>query len=115
MDSQLRKALVEKARPLVAQARRALMAHLAPLAEKCAALLDECGSENEFRLRCAASNEDPEEKFRPYGQYAAFANGYDRLGLRTDSFRLSDWWSFEKVPGANKPDPWLRNTCDRLK
>jgi len=107
MDSRLRS--------LVVQARRVLMERLAPLARQCAALLDECSSEDEFRLRCAAANEDPEEVFKPYARYAAFANGYDRLGLGTDGFGLSDWWAFEKIPGAVKPDPWLRNTCDRLK
>lgn len=96
-------------------ARRALMSRIERSARRCAALLDECGSESEFRLKCAAKNLDPEKTFKPYGQYVALACAMDALGLSTDRFKLSDWWAFEKIPGANKPDPWLSNTCDRLR
>lgn len=100
------KNIVRELRPLMRQAESALRSHIRPLAEKTAALLDECSSEDEFRLRCAAANEDPEEVFRPYAQYVALAQGMTRLGIRTE-FRLSDWWAFEQIPGAAKPDPWL--------
>lgn len=83
-----------------------MLSQIRPLAKKIAALLDECGSEDEFRLRCAAANEDPEEAFRPYGQYVALASGMTGMGIST-KFRLSDWWAFEKIQGAVKPDPWL--------
>ena len=100
------KNIVRELRPLAKQAEAALKAHIRPLAAKTAALLDECSSEDEFRLRCAAANEDPEEKFKPYGQYVALARGMTQLGIHTE-FRLSDWWAFERTPGASKPDPWL--------
>ena len=77
-------------------------------------LLDECGSEDEFRLRCAAANEDPEDVFRPYGQYVALASGMTEMGI-SRKFRLSDWWAFEKIPGAVKPDPRLTGLTDRLR
>lgn len=97
---------VRELRPLVELVKSALLSHIQPLAAKTAALLDECSSEDEFRLRCAAANEDPEEVFRPYAQYVALARGMAQLGIHTE-FRLSDWWAFEKIPGASKPDPWL--------
>lgn len=100
------KNIVRELRPLTELAKSALKAHIRPLAEKTAALLDECSSEDEFRLRCAAANEDPEKVFRPYAQYVALARGMARLGIHTE-FRLSDWWAFERTPGASKPDPWL--------
>ena len=76
-------------------------------ANKCAELLDSCGSESEFRLRCLAAGKNPEEVFRPYGEAVAAFRGYLDLGLPIPEFRLSDWWAFEKIPGANKPDPWM--------
>jgi len=100
------KNVVKELRPLTELARAALRSHIRPLAEKTAALLDACGSEDEFRLRCAAANEDPEEVFKPYGQYVALARGMTEMGIAA-KFGLSDWWAFEKIPGAVKPDPWL--------
>jgi len=75
--------------------------------ERCAELLDACASENEFRLRCHAAGKDPEAVFRPYGEAVAKCTGYMSLGLPVPEFRLSDWWAFEKIPGAKKPDPWM--------
>ena len=95
-------------------AKSVLLANIRPLAKKTAALLDECGSEDEFRLRCAAANEDPEEAFRPYGQYVALASGMTEMGI-SRKFRLSDWLAFEKIPGTVKPDPWLAGLTDRLR
>ena len=95
-------------------AKSALRSHIRPLAEKTAALLDECGSEDEFRLKCAARNEDPEEVFRPYAQYVALARGMTEMGISV-KFGLSDWWAFEKIPGASKPDPWLTGWVDHLR
>ena len=96
------------------QTLSALLEKIRPLAAKAAALLDECGSENEFRLRCAAANEDPEDVFRPYGLYVALASGMIAMGIPM-KFGLSDWWAFEKIPGAVKPDPWLTRLTDRLR
>lgn len=96
------------------QAESALLSRIRPLAAETAALLDECSSEDEFRLRCAAANEDPEEKFRPYAQYVALARGMTKMGISV-KFRLSDWWAFEKIPGAPKPDPWLTGWVDSLR
>ena len=95
-------------------AKSVLLANIRPLAKKTAALLDECGSEDEFRLRCSAANEDPEEAFRPYGQYVALASGMTEMGI-SRKFGLSDWWAFEKIPGAVKPDPWRTGLTDRLR
>ena len=95
-------------------AKSVLLANIRPLAKKTAALLDECGSEGEFRLRCAAVNEDPEEAFRPYWQYVALASGMTGMGIPV-KFGLSDWRAFEKIPGAVKPDPWLTGLTDRLR
>ena len=95
-------------------AKSVLLANIRPLAKKTAALLDECGSEDEFRLRCSAANEDPEEAFKPYGQYVALASGMTEMGI-SRKFGLSDWWAFEKIPGAVKPDPWLTRLTDRLR
>ena len=92
----------------------ALLETIRPLAKKTAALLDECGSEDEFRLRCAAANEDPEDVFRPYGQYVALASGMTAMGISM-KFGLSDWWAFEKIPDAVKPDPWLTGMASRLR
>ena len=92
----------------------ALLETIRPLAKKTAALLDECGSEDEFRLRCAAANEDPEDVFRPYGQYVALTRGMTELGIAM-RFKLSDWWAFEKIPGAVKPDPWLTGLAYSLR
>jgi len=100
------KNVVKELRPLAELAKSALRSHIRPLAAETAALLDECSSEDEFRLRCAAANEDPEEVFKPYGQYVALARGMTGFGIPAE-FRLSDWWAFEKIPGAVKPDPWL--------
>lgn len=108
------KNVVKELRPLADLAKDALRSHICPLAKKTAALLDECGSEDEFRLRCAAANEDPEEMFKPYGQYVALARGMTELGLSV-KFGLSDWWAFEKIPGAVKPDPWLSGWVDSLR
>lgn len=108
------KNVVKELRPLVEAAKSALRSHIRPLAEKTAALLDACGSENEFRLKCAAMNEDPEEKFKPYGQYVALARGMTDMGIPV-KFGLSDWWAFEKIPGAKKPDPWLTGWIDSLR
>ena len=105
---------VEEFRHLAGLAKSAMLSQIRPLAEKTAALLDECGSEDEFRLRCAAANEDPEEAFRPYGQYVALAGGMAGMGIPV-KFGLSDWWAFEKIPGAVKPDPWLTGLTDRLR
>jgi hypothetical protein len=100
------KNVVRELRPLAELAKSALRSHIRPLAEKTAALLDECSSEDEFRLRCAAANEDPDETFKPYAQYVALARGMTEMGIHTE-FRLSDWWAFERIPGTSKPDPWL--------
>lgn len=108
------KNVIKDLRPLAELAKSSLRLHIRPLAEKTAALLDECGSEDEFRLRCAAANEDPEETFRPYGQYVALASGMTELGISM-KFGLSDWWAFEKIPGAVKPDPWLTGLPGRLR
>ena len=105
---------VEEFRHLAGLAKSAMLSQIRPLAEKTAALLDECGSEDEFRLRCAAANEDPEDVFRPYGQYVALASGMTAMGISM-KFGLSDWWAFEKIPGAIKPDPWLTGMTDRLR
>ena len=105
---------VEEFRHLAGLAKSAMLSQIRPLAEKTAALLDECGSEDEFRLRCAAANEDPEDVFRPYGQYVALASGMTAMGISM-KFGLSDWWAFEKIPGAVKPDPWLTGMTDRLR
>ena len=87
-------------------AKRLLASRIAPFARECAELLDSSGSENEFRLKCAALGKDPEETFKPYAQYVRLAMGYLALGIQAE-FRLSDWWAFEKISGAVKPDPWL--------
>ena len=108
------KNVVGEFRHLAGLAKSAMLSQMRPLAEKTAALLDECGSEDEFRLRCAAANEDPEEAFRPYGQYVALASGMTGMGIPV-KFGLSDWWAFEKIPGAAKPDPWLSGLTDRLR
>lgn len=108
------KNVVKELRPLAELAKAALRSHIRPFAEKTAALLDACGSEDEFRLRCAAANEDPEEVFKPYGQYVALARGMTGMGISV-KFGLSDWWAFEKIPGAVKPDPWLTGWVDRLR
>ena len=108
------KNVVKELRPLVEMAKSALKAHIRPLAEKTASLLAECSSENEFRLKCAAMNEDPEEKFRPYAQYVGLARGMADMGIPA-KFGLSDWWAFEKIPGAKKPDPWLTGWIDSLR
>ena len=105
---------VKELRMFAGLAKSTLLANIRPLAEKTAALLDECGSEDEFRLRCAAANEDPEEAFRPYGQYVALASGMTGMGI-SRKFGLSDWWAFEKIPGAVKPDPWLTELPSRLR
>ena len=77
-------------------------------ARRIARELDECGSETEFRLRCAARNEDPEKAFAPYIQYLYLAMGYYSLGLDLAKKPcLSDWWAFEKIQGAHKPNPWV--------
>ena len=91
-----------------------LLETIRPLAKNTAALLVECGSEYEFRLRCAAANEDPEDVFKPYGLYVALASGMTAMGISM-KFGLSDWWAFEKIPGAVKPDPWLAGLTDRLR
>ena len=109
------KNVVKELRPLAELAKSTMLSQIRPLAKKtAAALLDECGSEDELRLRCAASNEDPEDVFRPYGQYVALASGMAGMGI-SKKFRLSDWWAFEKIPGAVKPDPWLAGLTDRLR
>ena len=107
------KNIVKELRPLAELAKSAMLSQIRPLAEKTAALLDKCGSEDEFRLRCAAANKDPEEVFKPYGQYVALASGMTEMGIST-KFRLSDWWAFEKIPGTIKPDPWLSGLSDCL-
>lgn len=109
------KNVIKELRPLAELAKDALRSHIRPLAEKTAALLDECSSEDEFRLRCAAANEDPEEKFKSYAQYVYFARGYYSLGVAGTLPRLSDWWAFERIPGAHKPDPWLTGYVDSLR
>lgn len=106
---------VKKLRPLAELAKSALRSHIRPLAVETAALLDECSSEDEFRLRCAAANEDPEEKFKPYAQYVYLVRGYFSLGVAGTLPRLSDWWAFERTPGAGKPDPWLTGYVDSLR
>ena len=108
------KNVVKELRPLAELAKSTMLSQIRPLAKKIAALLDECGSEDEFRLRCAAANEDPEEAFRPYGQYVALASGMTEMGI-SRKFGLSDWWAFEKIPGTVKPDPWLAGLTDRLR
>ena len=108
------KNVVKELRPLAELAKSTMLSQIRPLAKKIAALLDECGSEDEFRLQCAAANEDPEEAFRPYGQYVAPAGGMTGMGIPV-KFGLSDWWAFEKIPGAVKPDPWLSGLADRLR
>lgn len=108
------KNVVKELRPLAKLAKSALRSHIRPLAEKTAALLDACGSEDEFRLRCAAANEDPEEVFKPYGQYVALARGMTEMGISV-KFGLSDRWAFEKIPGASKPDPRLAGYVDSLR
>ena len=105
---------VKELRRLGARTQSALLEAIRPLAKKTAALLDERGSEDEFRLRCAAANEDPEDVFRPYGQYVALASEMTVMGISM-KFGLSDWWAFEKIPGAVKPDPWLTGLTDRLR
>ena len=105
---------VKELRMFALSAKSVLLANIRPLAKKTAALLDECGSEDEFRLRCSAANEDPEEAFRPYGQYVALASGMTEMGI-SRKFGLSDWWAFEKIPGAVKPDPWRTGLTDRLR
>ena len=95
-------------------ARGALKSRLRPMAAEVARLLHECGSEEEFRMKCAAEGVDPEDKFRPYAQYVAIARGYDLLGLSANGLRLRDWWAFERIKGANKPDPFLRGYVDHL-
>ena len=108
------KNVVKELRPLAELAKSTMLSQIRPLAEKTAALLDECGSEDEFRLRCIAANKDPEETFRLYGQYVAFAHGMTELGIPM-KFKLSDWWAFEKIPGAVKPDPWLTDLAYSLR
>ena len=83
-------------------------------AKAVARMLDECGSEDEFRLRCAAMGKSPEDVFAPYAQYVALARGYVALGI---SYRAtpSDWWAFERTPGAEKPDPFLRGYIGSLR
>ena len=108
------KSVVKDLRPLTELAKSALKGLVRPLAEKTAALLNACSSEDEFRLRCAAANEDPEEVFKPYGQYVALARGMTEMGISV-KFGLSDWWAFEKIPGASKPDPWLAGYVDSLR
>ena len=105
---------IEELRRLGVRTQSELLETIRPLAKKTAALLDECGSEDEFRLRCAAANEDPEDVFRPYGQYVALASGMTAMGISM-KFGLSDWWAFEKIPGAVKPDPWLTGMVSRLR
>ena len=89
------KNVVGEFRHLAELAKSAMLSQMRPLAEKTAALLDECGSEDEFRLRCAAANEDPEDVFRPYGLYVALASGMIAMGIPM-KFGLSDWWAFER-------------------
>ena len=108
------KNVIKDLRPFAELAKSALQLQIRPLAEKAAALLDECGSEDEFRLRCAAANEDPEDVFRPYGQYVALARGMTEMGISM-KFKLSDWWACEKIPGAAKPDPWLTGLAYSLR
>ena len=107
------KNVVKELRPLAELAKSTMLSQIRPLAKKIAALLDECGSEDEFRLQCAAANKDPEEAFRLYGQYVALASGMTELGI-SRKFGLSDWWAFEKIPGTIKPDPWLSGLSDCL-
>ena len=95
-------------------ALKTLISRVKPLARECAELLDSSGSENEFRLKCAALGKDPKETFRPYAQYVKLARGYLSLGIQAE-FKLSDWWAFEKIPGAVKPDPWLSGYVDNLR
>jgi len=99
---------------LVKLARDTLKSGLRPMAVEVARLLHECGSEEEFRLKCVAEGVDPDKKFRPYAQYVALASGCDLLGLSMNGLRLRDWWAFEKIKGANKPDPFLRGYVDHL-
>ena len=108
------KNVVKELRPLIELSESALRSRIRPLAKKTAALLAECSSEDEFRLRCAAANEDPEEKFKPYAQYVALARGMTALGIAA-KFGLSDWWAFERIPGAKKPDPWLTGWIGSLR
>ena len=107
------KNVVKELRPFAELSKSTMLSQIRPLAKKIAALLDECGSEDEFRLRCIAANEDPEEVFKPYGQYVALISGMTELGISM-KFKLSDWWAFEKIPGAVKPDPWLSGLSDCL-
>ena len=51
---------------LIKLARGALKSRLRPMAVEVARLLHECGSEEEFKMKCAAEGVDPEDKFRPY-------------------------------------------------
>ena len=105
---------VEEFRHLAELAKSAMLSQIRPLAAKTAALLDERGSEDAFRRQRAAANEDPEDAFRPYGQYVALASGMTAMGISM-KFGLSDWWAFEKIPGTVKPDPWLAGLTDRLR
>ena len=95
-----------------------LKSRLRPIAKEVAKLLDACGSENEFRLKCAAEGVDPDKKFEPYAKYIELARGYYAygisMGLSANGLRLRDWWAFERIKGANKPDPFLRGYIDHL-
>lgn len=94
------------------QARRLILAHCkGGAAMRCAEMLDESGSENEFRLKCAALNLDPDEMFRFYINFVWLALNVTGLGLASKP-SLSDWWAFERIPGAVKPDPWCRDRID---
>jgi hypothetical protein len=89
------------------------MTKLKKEAQFCAELLDKCGSQDEFRLRCVAMNKDPEKVFEPYSEYINYMRGYNALGIST-RFTLKDWWAFEKY-GTCKPDPYGRGYVDHLK
>lgn len=93
-------------------ARSVVLAHCkGGAARRCAELLDDSGSENEFRLKCAALNLDPDEMFRFYINFVWLAMNVTSLGL-TSRPSLSDWWAFERIEGARKPDPWCRDRID---
>ena len=82
-------------------------------ARRAARMLDECGSEEEFRLKCEALNFDADALFKPWTEWMTHAAGYVKLGI-FPSFTLSQWYTYTRIKGANKPDPWLRGMCDRL-
>ena len=75
---------------------------------KAAKVLDACDSKEEYLVWCDLHEVDPDDYFSRFSK--VIENVYMKMGLRKTKFTYDDFYRFETIPGAAKP-----NALDILK